>query len=356
MTRIQVVTFQVGCANNILPVVRRLIDLGAEVQTLCSGGAVEVFKNGGLDFREVDVELTRREIEKIFNDFEPDMLITGSNAVNKLEFNFRVEAKSRNIPSITFLDFWSKYRERFFDTDSGLDSVPDIVIAVDDYAKKGLVGAGIDRSRIKVTGSPYFEKLNAKYSVKTRSDSQKLAGNILFCSQPISELYGKDESEKPYLGYDEFTTFENIYHLFSGAKDFEVIVKLHPRERREEWEAHLSMYNRLDNYRIEFNRDTESLIWEADILLGMITNTLIEAAVMGKPSLSLQIGSNGRFEFFGTVSGIVPTVTSFEAFERYLKDFLSGGNVHMERDVSYLYKDATEKCIACIMDLQGARK
>lgn len=353
---ITVVTFQTGCANNLLPIAEALARQDYKITIFSCGASSRVWEKSGLSFQDLDPDIDPEEVNRLLEKSDPLLVLTGSNAVNNFEFNFRRAGRDMEIPVVTMLDYWSKYRERFFDDEIGTESVPDLIMVADELARGELIGAGIDASKIRITGSPYFQKINKKYgALGTGKKRDELT--ILYLSQPLSDLYGSVAQSKSLLGYDEFSTMDSIMPILDkNQKPMKLIICPHPREDIARWKDYLERIGEkypesVGKIHLAENEDLNSLLQNASLVLGLLTNSLIEASIMGKTAISLQFNYTGHFQFFGTVKGLITTFFTPEEFYDFFDDFIKNGSMENKKDLSYLYRNATENCLDTCLSL-----
>src|SRR5207249_7377520 len=108
------------------------------------------------------------------------------------------EARERRVPTLSVLDFWSHYRERFTSGD-GAFILPQAIAVMDQQARHDMVAIGFPGGRLHVTGHPAFDELGRYDAPAARARGQarvrELAGCdpsdlcILYVSQPLSQLH-----------------------------------------------------------------------------------------------------------------------------------------------------------------------
>ena len=155
----------------------------------------------------------KKAVTNILKLYQPDIIITGSSRPYDYEpvtpEQLFVEiAKQKNIISISILDYWGKYLERFssFDGEFNLLFVPDKICALDQLSMKSLLSLGIRKDNIKITHNPNFDKIvRETFNSKSQLISDKSEFNVLFISQPLIE--SKDKYNQGYSQIDMFNNF-----------------------------------------------------------------------------------------------------------------------------------------------------
>jgi len=225
--------------------------------------------------------LYNEEIEGILERVKPDYIITGTSYTSKIELNFLKAAKKRRIPSITFIDHYTRYLDRF-----ELDGdyiFPKKIWLTDFKALNVAKSLNLDKyCELEVTGN-YFHKFLEKWkpSIKRSHfiNNLEIEDNItliVFAPDPLSNVGGKDK-----FGFDE----TDIWDLISKAlinelnyNKFLVIIKLHPNQN----EDYIKEYIRFSDFpNVIFANDykinTTTLIYYSSIVIGMYSSFLIEA-------------------------------------------------------------------------------
>lgn len=343
-----IITYQVGCANHLIPIAQELKKSGVEIIICSSAQSTARWKDYDYNPHDLHQEMSSAEIDSIVQKEGPDLILTGSNNVYPFEYRFRVAGQKRQIPTYTILDCWANYRARFFWNEklkeNDQEYLPDTIFVTDQLAKDNLINVGIPEQSITIAGSPYFEYLKENFTVpemaegslvdKTTHTKQKL----LFLSQPIYDLY------KEELGYNERTVISDLINVLQKAPTsrYELTIRPHPREDFAGLTHLVKNLSQQDNIHVSQDGDVNELIKNSDLIMGMSTNSLIEAAVIGKKTLSLQMGSNGSFSFFGTETKINPTLFDKNKLEEYFAAYMdTKGSKNETYDISHLYQNAT---------------
>jgi predicted glycosyltransferase len=92
----------------------------------------------------------------------------------------------------------------------------------------------------------------------------------------------------PFVGYTEDTVVENLTTLLSKLQSSVCLIeKLHPAEsnRKDETMVYHNLQHKVVNH-----CDLPSLLWHSEIVVGMRSVGLLEAALLGRPTISFQPG------------------------------------------------------------------
>lgn len=223
-----------------------------------------------------------------FSEFLPEFVLTGTSIPEKIELGFIREAKQRKIHSISFIDHWTNIKERF---ESGNELVlPDEIWVIDEKMKEMAIQAGMETSTIQLVGNPYFDYLKNWQSQISRNDLLEQLGfhestkYIVYAPQPLRTF-------DLHLKYG-FSELEGLIHLENsindlGIKDVRIVVSGHPNQIDRVFLDHISNQKSNAVYTKEYNLN--DLICHANLVAGYFSNSLLEAAVMGKEIVRILI-------------------------------------------------------------------
>lgn len=329
-------TYQIACANNLAPLASRLVEKGYLVVVYASGASIEKWKTlKGIIIKHAPDELDKTEIDNIFKKEKISLLLTGTDTKSYFDFNFRVAAKKNQVPVISFLDFWSYYKERFTRIGEKYDdSFPDMVFVIDSIAKEEIIKIGIEERKISIVGSPHLESVR-----KLKIQNSKIKGkSILFLSQPISEIHNDD------LGLNEINILKLLLTVVeSDFPSYHVSIKPHPREREVKF-AEIVKNNQIVEVSIlDKTTDLIQVFEDHEVVVGIVSTALLEAAVLGSKTLSIQFESNGKFKFFASEKGIIPTAFTKDEVIFEMKKILDKKIDNV--DLSYLCEGAADNIL-----------
>ncbi|MEY4567324.1 MAG: hypothetical protein RL563_2447 [Pseudomonadota bacterium] len=222
----------------------------------------------------------------LLTDSAPDLVITGTSyqpkpGVLTPEQQVIAECRTRNIKTISILDYWGFYRARFSrNHDQNFDLLPDIICALDDRCKEDLIRDGVPTEKIVVTHNPFFDAVVAsrpRYDPGLRLTSPQ---QILFCSQPLAEKGWKNQ-----WGFDQFDVFEWLRETIQNNDVFEnanIEIWVHPKERLETW---LKKYT--DQRFLINRRNSKPLPLSCSALVTCYSTTVFEALHLDIPCLTI---------------------------------------------------------------------
>jgi hypothetical protein len=163
---------------------------------------------------------------------ECDEILTGSSWQSDLEWLAIGAARTAGKKSITFLDHWVNYRERFLR--DGVEHLPDALWVGDSYAEE-MARFLFPVMPIQLVENPYFEDIRAdisRQSLSAHSHPNKGGIRILFVAEPLSEHAMRAYGNPLHWGYTEFDALRYLQAnlSFLGAPVAELVIRPHPSE------------------------------------------------------------------------------------------------------------------------------
>ena len=295
-----------GGVNALIPVLDSLNNAGNCVHVITSRRNRATFKQSRYKLKYVETPISINSSLDVLRTIKPDLLLTGTSEpedkeVGRIESVFIHAAKTKSITSITILDFWSKYRERFsLTSENALDALPDKICVMDQKAKNEMIINGFSEKSISVTGNPHWDqfrhirnKLNKKNPTQLKSifGIKKNQRIMVFISQPLSERnYSK-------LEYTELDVLKDIIKLIKHDPNLQVIelwIKPHPRDTLSKYDSLISKKKLVQLRLIGNEINVYDLGLVADFIIGMFSMLLVEYALLGFHVLSYQPVKNSK--------------------------------------------------------------
>lgn len=310
-----------GGGSAVLPVVRELGKRGHKIWSYLAGPSVDIFryKAPELDYEAVEDDISPNLAQSLLDQKETSILVSASGTYNKVEHTFRVAARALGIPIVAVCDYWYDYSASFGREQSGVlvQSLPDIVCVPDEISRSDLCREiGFAPNNVVVTGPPALEdsvcsfhaasdmnrdKWRRKYDVGKEqttivffSDAFYTGPNGLYEEAAEGKLF--DDSGQSIFGYTPPEILENLINVLVEestriGRKVNLLVKPHPREHPEKLISILdAMEDQLVTANLLTNVPAVELMSVADVVFGMGSVVLIESALNGKPTISLQIG------------------------------------------------------------------
>lgn len=303
--RVAVVAGDAGSASVLIPVVTELARRGAAVAAHVSGPAAALFREaGGIGFEEHAEPVAASAAAAWLAGAR--LLVCGAGAFNSIEHVSRVEARRGGVASLAVVDYWGRASERFSRGAGGQleRALPDLACALEAHSRAELAAAGLPEDRIVVTGSPYLETVARFFALTT--PQQRAAGRaeedvaederlVLFASEAF-DAADRDPQGRSLLGYDQASSLGAVLRAADAVARrrgcrFLVVARPHPREGSRAL-AEVAGAWPVGPVRVRVTRGGDARRWVllADVVTGMTSVVLVEAALAGRPCLSVQIG------------------------------------------------------------------
>lgn len=219
---------------------------------------------------------------------EFDLFVTGTSPAGEIETRIWEHANVLKKNSVAILDAAKECRERFIK--KGRSSFPCIVCVPDGRGVKALADLGMGGERVIITGSPYLEntadgKLSASEIQALRS-RLSLHGRkvVTFCTEYIASAH-----EREKYGYDELMILDDII-AYAGScdrTDFKLLIRLHPKDSGNVYDKYINGIAQLDCGLITEDRGNK-MLQVSDVVIGMSSVILVEAAILGLDIVSYQ--------------------------------------------------------------------
>jgi hypothetical protein len=336
MARILLFSRDPGGANVIIPLVRPLRARGHETVLIGKDTALKNYKDSGLKGINIHDRIrvvSQESITELLASERPDLIATATSADDFSERFFWKSAEALGIPSFAILDQWLNYGVRFsafqvseirrYLQNPSHPYLPSKILLMDEKAKAEAVHEGLGADRLVVTGQPHFQCFlrgsesigaNEVQAIRARFGAEPGDRLITFASEPICDTYGGEEAGCAFWGYNERSIFAALMDGIretaeSHAIRVGIVIRPHPKESRGYFENLVA--NRTEArvfLTIERNIESVKLIKASDLVCGMSSMFLIEAAIMDIPIMSLQIGLKRDNPFFLDRIGVVHSV------------------------------------------------
>jgi hypothetical protein len=309
MTRrdVAIVARDAGAASALAPVVAALgEDETFRPFVVSWGPARAIFEAEGLVVQPFPEDPAPGEIDALLASVA--VVLTGTSLRVELDSCFWCAARAAGIPSMALLDHWKNYAERFT-IEAPFDTLPSLVAVMDEIAANELIARGCPPNRVVVTGQPRFDTLTGVVSPEERARARTSLGIdpsrrvAVFASEPRGAPY---DDGKGFTQVDALEMFVDAVQAV--AEDALVLVKLHPVEQAEPVAAALSSRGGPDA-RILETSSVREVIAAADVFCGMSSIVLLDAALLGLPTVSIRPGG-GPSHFVDAHGDLIASATT----------------------------------------------
>ena len=288
--RILSIAGDAGGARALAPVIRQLRRTdGITVECWAYAAAVEIWDMAGFHPGEVG-PLDACGFGRI--------LLGTTVGSEQWELQIIQRARERKVRTVSVVDFWIHYRERFTAAD-GSFILPDAIAVMDIQTRQEMIAVGFPAERLHISGQPAFDELahydNPDTRQQARTRLRKMASCtadepcILYASQPLSQLFSKDT-----LGFHEREVLIDVirgleYVLDKRLARAVLIFKLHPLDMRALYPLPPSNSQRLTSMLVgDADLDPREMVVGCDLVIGMNSTLLMEACLLKKPVISYQ--------------------------------------------------------------------
>lgn len=322
-----------GGARQLQPVIEEASKRDWQCHVLCSAITEPIFLQGNI--KPEKIRLTSvAEAKHLLQEQEVQLVVTGTTGTIGNERYLTAAARKCGIRSIAVLDEWYNYALRFRDEEENLGKyLPDVICVQDELSQKLALQEGLPEEILRITGSPDLAELTLRANafleqpppIPTLLAANAPLPSILFLSQPLIRAYGKGPGESgtsgTFLGYQEEIVRQDLADILS-AMDNSVLVleKLHPSEERKpppQGKPNIHWYVE------KGSDDLWPLLVHANIILGMNTMALLQAAILGRHPISYQPGAFNPSLCTAVRLNLAELYTTKEALARQLPILLS---------------------------------
>jgi hypothetical protein len=250
---------------------------------------------------DTEVEIVSNDINtltQLINFFNPNIIFTATSYPIGIEFNcIKIAKKLKGITTFSFVDHWTNFIIRYTNDDNTI--LPDKIFVIDKVAEKNACDEGIPSGIITVIGNPYHIYLKKWLPKTSKVDVKKLifdqAKYLLFAPEPISVF----KLEKKY-GFDEFQVLLLIINTLSelenevGYHPPVLVFKCHPNHDVEDVKnkiQDLFPEEQADKVVVlsDLNINLNELIYYSESVLGIFSNSLVEASIIGKRTAQILV-------------------------------------------------------------------
>lgn len=322
-----------GAANGMVGLDAALAVLDIQFDLYATGSALTYAPGIGLAVQNIDA----------FSDPLPAgsaLLVGTSENPDSVIFDLISVAKSARIPCFGFVDGPANAQHRFRGrTDAPLAHAPDILLVSDTAARDAFIGLGMPDDAVRCVGHPHMDRvrdrmaqldLEGRAAVRARlfPDIPADTRLCLFAAETSdgldpaefqrSDAYtltGRGESN----GRTEICLEEVIDALGAVKNPASLVLRLHPKNTPEQFAPYMD-----DIAALSLGGDPLEAVYAADLVIGMTSVLLFEAAVMGRPTLAVTPRASERAWLTSIGLGLTRHVCTSTDLRDTLKAALAG--------------------------------
>lgn len=263
--------------------------------------------------------------KEIIKRCSPSLIIVGtSENSNSFSFEIILEARSLKIHTIGLIDMWCNAKNRFRgDSSDSLFYSPNELFVPDKKTLQTFIEIGFDPKNLTLVGNPIFEKALGwkKKLVNEKSPLQKNPLRITFISEGWDKLDTNASKKNPhYLMHgrndSNFRTIIVMQELIDSLKLLDIsyltTLRVHPNSNLQDF---LPIANEFDQ--ISFKEHPYEVCMNSHVVVGMTSMLLLEACLLGKPTIAVLPDINEKNWMPNTEYGPTITVSSRDELNTY---------------------------------------
>lgn len=356
-----------GAANFIAGLPEALKKHGWQTSLLADGFAFQYLLDRGIqpEFVSKSVNSARELLGRL----KPRLVIVGtSENPETFGFDLIIEARALGIKTLGVVDALGNADYRFRGhTNDPLFYSPEWIAVPDQWTKEAYLDLGFPVERLAVCGHPHYDHVLDTAAGLGKQDKQHLRNKIFPSNQnnaPVivfaSEISG-GLSPGQYRRTSEYTMTgrgtrtnrtEIILEEFLDAialceQKHHLVLRLHPKNTEEELAPFLRYFHQISQ-----GEPPLALTFAADLIVGMTSMLLMEAAIMGRRTLSIVPREVERGSLPTIRLGITPCVTTQEELRAVLPGLLERCQQPMAIGTDHwIHSGSRQRTVAFIEDL-----
>lgn len=295
------------------------------VVVLAGGPAISKFMDLGEEHVAVAANVGAR---KILEQYRPRLVAVGtSENRDTLALKLIEEARERDIPTVGLIDAYSNARWRWRGrSENPLQYLPDWLAVSDEATKTAYEALAVPANRIGLVGY-----VQADYVAQVREQLDRLGRDEVKAQVLPGEALSRRVVvyiAEQFRGIDPAISHEDhilsaLEAMLEATKTLDtrpyVVARLHPKSQP----ADLARFVGKIDY-ISHGGDALPVVYSGDMVVGLTSTLLFEAALLGRPTVSYLVGT-GEHEYLPSiVAGVTPVVSSVAGIRQKMAEALSG--------------------------------
>ena len=310
-----------GAANFVADLPAMLTDASLTTRLVAAGPAANQL---GIANARFETAPPGCSADELIASTRPRVIVVGtSEDPDALGLNLVDAARRLGIASVGVVDGAAHPELRFRGQgDDALVHAPDWLLVPDEATRRAYMACGFDADRVCACGHPLFDRIRTTRRSLDAEDRQqqrdRLFGDIgerpaivflaevsdgldpsQFHRQADYTLAGSGRSDRRTdIVLDEF-----VAACDAARPDAFTLLRLHPKNTDDEFAAYTDRFDQINS-----NGPVAPLLHAADLVVGMTTVALVEATLLGRPTLSIVPRPQESAWLSTIASGITPMV------------------------------------------------
>lgn len=334
-----------GGANFIRYLPEAIKTYGMEPVLFASGTAIIFLRERGYKCHS----LPDGQEEKLLKKLSPVFVIVGTAANPEAVSHSLVDiSKALAIPTIGVVDAVMSAPIRFKGkTNNPLAHVPDWLFVPDKTTADGYVSLGYNKNNISVTGHPHHHYVSTWAKELSHKDHKTIRSRlfssdienkkvIIFAAEPPIPLENISPQHGTIKGWGDTTerthvALQALIDIVQKDRNkYFIVLRLHARNERKLFDQYMN-----DVDLISVGGEALELVAASDVVVGLTSSLIIEAAVMGWPTISVVMNENDAKELPMQVMEKVYQVSTMEAFHKALRNCFVKGQENQDATASW---------------------
>ena len=355
-----------GAANYVAGLPAALEAHGWRASLLADGYAYPYLLQLGIHPEPVRHPVTAKEL---LSKSKPRLAVVGtSEDPDSFGFDLITEARTLEIMTVGAVDSFGNADYRFRGrTENALSYAPERLAVPDQWTKDAYISLGYPSGHIAVCGHPHYDRVLAAAERLRQEDRQVLrramfpsnhkdALVVVFVSEISTGLNPGKYSRLPdYTLTGRGTRMDRteivLEEFLDAAAQLKpspyLVLRMHPKNTKEELASFLGDFRQVSEKEAPLK-----LVYAADLVVGMTSMLLLEAAIMGRPTLSI-VPRVAEKESLPTIrAGITPCVTTRDELWAILPDVLGKNSQSVASGIDqFIYPGSLLRTVAFIEGL-----
>jgi hypothetical protein len=311
-----------GAANFVLDLPPGLRKRGLAMTLVGFGHSPRFLRDRGVECLEPGREAT---YDQIIDSVRPHLVLVGTSQNAESPVLALLEsAKSRGIPVVGFVDMAVDADRRFRGISlNPLRHAPDWLLVPDQPTRQAFLALGFDGSRILRCGHPAYDRVIRRATELGEKDRRAMRVQA-FGADPaprqvwmFAAEHGDDDSRlragPDYLLHGRGSSARRVDIVLEEVLEARakllpspfLILRLHPKNTADEFRSYLAEVDLVSQ-----NEDPLTLVWLSDLIIGLSSMLMMEAALMGRRTLAVVPRECEREWSPSVVEGVTPCVTT----------------------------------------------